>query len=66
MLFRSQMIERIVDLNSELSPKELKELIADKYLVVKYRNIATIGEIQRIFKEHIEEYMRKIGEKNKC
>ena len=62
----TQMIERIVDLNSELSPKELKELIADKYLVVKYRNIATIGEIQRIFKEHIEEYMRKIGEKNKC
>ena len=59
----TQMIERIVDLNSELSPKELKELIADKYLVVKYRNIATIGEIQRIFKEHIEEYMRKIGEK---
>ena len=62
----TQMIERIVDLNSELSPKELKELIAHKYLVVKYRNIATIGEIQRIFKEHIEEYMRKIGEKNKC
>ena len=29
----------------------------------KLRNIATIGEIQRIFKEHIEEYMRKIGEK---
>ena len=26
----TQMIERIVDLNSELSPKELKELIADK------------------------------------
>lgn len=59
----AQMIERIVDLNSELSQKELKELIADKYLVVKYRNIATIGEIQKIFKQHIDEYIKNVGEK---
>ena len=60
----NQMIERIVDINDSLTEDELKEMIADKLMVIKYRNQANIGEIQKIFKEHIEKYIEKVGSKD--
>ena len=54
-----QMLEKIIDLNMNLTEEELKQMIGDKFVIIKYRNIATIDEIQRIFKEHIDKYLEK-------
>ena len=51
------MIERIIELNPELSDKELKQLIADKYMVMKTRKIISLKPIEDRFKERIEKYM---------
>lgn len=55
-----QMIEKIVELNSNLGEEDIKELIGSKYTVIKYMNVATISELQKIFKKHIDKYLSKI------
>ena len=54
------MLERIIYLNSGMTEEQLKEMLSDTYAVMKYKNMATIGEIQKIFKDHINNYVRKI------
>ena len=56
-----KMLEKIIYLNSGLTEEQLKEMLSDTYAVMKYRNIASIAEIQKIFKEHINNYMKKIS-----
>jgi len=51
------MIERIIELNPDLSDKELKQMIADKYMVMKTRKIISLKPIEDRFKERIEKYM---------
>lgn len=53
----NQMLERVMDLDTNITENQLKEMIANKYEVIKYRNIATINEIQKVFKKHIEKYI---------
>lgn len=57
----NKMVEKIVDVNSSLSEEELQRLISSKLAIIKYRNQATLGEIQKVFKEHIEKYIENIG-----
>lgn len=56
-----QMIDKILEINENFSEEQIKDLIAKKYEVIKYKKIAVIQEIQKIFKEHIKQYMKKIG-----
>lgn len=56
----NQMIERIVLLNSNLTKEELKDLVADRYAIIRHKNNATISEIQKIFKKHIDKYLENI------
>ena len=56
------MIERIIELNPEMSDKELKQLIADKYMVMKTRKIISLKPIEDRFKERIEKYMAQVKE----
>lgn len=55
-----KMIEKLIDLNQDLTEEQLKDLLASKFEVVKYKNLATIQEIQNIFKKHIDKYEEKI------
>ena len=55
------MLEKIIYLNSGLSEEQLKEMLSDTYAVMKYKNMASIAEIQKIFKEHINSYMQKLN-----
>ena len=57
----NQMIDRIVSLNANLTESEVKDLVADRYLVIRNKNIATLGQIQKVFKKQIEKYLEKIG-----
>ncbi len=54
------MIDRIVSLNANLTESEVKDLVADRYLVIRNKNIATLGQIQKVFKKQIEKYLEKI------
>ena len=56
-----QMIDKMLEINENLSEEQIKNLIASKYEVVKYKKLAVIQEIQKIFKEHIKSYMKRIG-----
>lgn len=56
-----QMLEKIIYLNSGLTEEQLKEMLSDTYAVMKYKNMASIAEIQKIFKEHINSYMKKVN-----
>lgn len=55
-----QMLEKIIDINSDLTEEQLQKLITDKYVVIKYKSMANINEIQKVFKKHIEKYLEKI------
>ena len=61
-----QMIDKMLELNENLSEEQLQKLIANKYEIVKYKKIAVIKEVQKIFKEHIRQYMNKIGSVEEC
>lgn len=63
----NQIIEKLVYINGNLSEEQLKDMITDKYAIVKHKNMANIAEIQQIFKEHINKYIKnKLGGKIKC
>lgn len=56
----SKMLEKVVDMNSDLSKQELQSMVAEKYAVIKYRNMVNMQEIQKIFSKNIDKYMNKI------
>ena len=55
-----QMVNNLVDMDTDMSQEELNTLIANKYEVIKYKKMEAIKEIQKIFKDHIEKYLNKI------
>ena len=56
------LMERIIDLNPELSDKELKQLIADKYMFMKTRRVISLKPVEDRFKDRIDKYMNQIKE----
>lgn len=55
-----QMIEKMVDMDVEVTEQELTQMIAQRYEVIKYKKMEIIKEIQQIFKKHIERYEEQI------
>ena len=56
------LIAKIIDLNPELTDKELKELIAEKYMTVKAKMVITLKPVENKFKEKIEQYIEHTKE----
>lgn len=56
----SKMLEKVIDMNTDISMKDLKDMIGEKYAVIKYRSQATLQEIQNIFNKHINKYLAQI------
>ena len=56
------LIERIIELNPEMSDKELKQMIADKLIVMKTRKLISLKPIEDKFKERIDKYMGRVKE----
>lgn len=54
------LIQRIISLNPDMPPEEFKQMIGDKYEVIKKKNVVTTNEIQDIFKENIDKYLDKL------
>ena len=51
------MIERIIELNPDMTEKELNKLISEKILVMKTKKLISLKPIEDRFKERIEKYM---------
>ena len=56
------MIERIIELNPDLTEKELKQMIMDKFVVMKTRKVISLKPVEDKFKEVMEKYMSKVKE----
>lgn len=55
-----QMIDKMLDMNTELTENQLKQLVTSRYEVIRYKKMEVLQEIQKIFKSHIEKYIQKI------
>lgn len=60
-----QMVNNLVDMDSDITQDELNSLIANKYEVIKYKKMEAIKEIQKIFKDHIDKYLNKVEKEDK-
>lgn len=56
----THMIQKIMTLDVTITNNDLQKMIANSYQEIKFRNIATINEIQKSFKTHIDKYLNKI------
>lgn len=56
----TNMVEKMIDLNNELTEEKLKELIGKQFSTIKYKKIASEKEIQKRFKDSIDNYLEKI------
>ena len=55
-----QLIEQLVFINSGLTEQEIKDLITEKYEVIKYKNKVSTDDIQKIFKDALEKVFKII------
>lgn len=55
-LIVEQMLDKMLDFDSEITEEQLDQLIAEKYEVIKYKKLAVLQDIQKIFKKHIDKY----------
>lgn len=59
----SKMLEKIIDMKQDATKEELQDMIGEKYVVIKYKNMITTREIQKVFEEHFDMFLNKINEK---
>ena len=43
--------------------RQLHQLVAEKYEVIKYKKMAVLQDIQKIFKKHIDLYEEMVEDK---
>ena len=55
------LLERLINLNADLTLEQIKELVGDKFEKIKYKKAVTLQEIQAIFKQYIDEFMQKLA-----
>lgn len=51
------LIEKIIELNPDMTDKELKQMIADKLIIMKTRKLISLKPVEDKFKERIDKYM---------
>lgn len=58
----ANMVDRLIDVNDQLTEEQLRDLVSKQYTVIKYRKQLSGKEVQEIFKKHIAKYVKKIDE----
>lgn len=56
----SKMLEKVMDMNANLSMQDLKNIVGEKYAVIKYRNQSSLKDIQKIFSKYINKYLEQV------
>ena len=55
----SRMLDKIIDLNPELTKKELQDKLGLEFDKAIERRVATKNDIEKIFRKYINKYLRK-------
>lgn len=55
------VVEKLIDINAGISEEQLKNLVARQYTIIKYRNIITERKIQRLYRDAIDKYLKKLA-----
>ena len=58
-----QMLDKMLDLDEEITEEQLQQMVAERYEVIKYKKMAVLQDIQKIFKKHIEQYEETVEAK---
>ncbi len=51
-----QMLDKMLDLDEDMTEEQLRQLVAEKYEVIKYKKMAVLQDIQKIFKKYFDQY----------
>lgn len=51
-----QMLDKMLDVDEDITEEQLRQMVAEKYEVIKYKKMAVLQDIQKIFKKHIDQY----------
>ena len=62
-LILEQMLDKMIDLDEDITEEQLHQLVAEKYEVIKYKKMAVLQDIQKIFKKHIDLYEEMVEDK---
>ena len=55
------VVEKLIDINEGISEEQLKNLVARQYTIIKYRQVVSDKKIQKIYREAIDKYLRKVS-----
>ena len=58
----SRMLDKLIDLNPELTKKQLQEKLGDQFEKVKEMRMASKKDIEKIFRKYLDKYFVKISE----
>lgn len=51
-----QMLDKMLDLDEDMTEEQLRQLVEEKYEVIKYKKMAVLQDIQKIFKKYFDQY----------
>lgn len=51
-----QMLDKMLDIDEDITEEQLRQLVAEKYEVIKYKKMAVLQDIQKIFKKYFDQY----------
>ena len=62
-IMMEQLIDKMLDIDTNMTGQEIKQLVAARYEVIKYKKLEVLQEIQKIFKKNIDNYIQKVEKK---
>ena len=51
-----QMLDKMLDVDEDITEEQLRQMVAEKYEVIKYKKMAVLQDIQKIFKKYFDQY----------
>lgn len=55
------VIEKIIDIDSNISEEQLKDIVAKQYKVIKYKQVTSVKRIEELFNKKIDKYLKRVN-----
>lgn len=55
------VIEKIIDIDSNISEEQLKDIVAKQYKVIKYKQVTSVKIIEELFNKKIDKYLKRVN-----
>lgn len=56
----SNMIEKVITMDSTIDDKKLKDIIDKQYSIIKYKTVVNEKQIEEVYKKYMDKYLEKI------